>query len=196
MNDGDLIRAVQAGDRASFTILYQRYVKGVWRYMHLHLSRDHQAAEDVVSETFLAAIRTIGTFDPRYGTVYGWLLGIARNKLRDHLRRQGCRRTLGDELSTQQCANSCVSGANSVAPDGRLIAAETRDAVVRVLTALDDEQRLVLEWKYVDMLAVREIAERLGRTEKAVDAILYRARRSFRAIYAPASSRKPGRAWR
>ena len=38
-----------------------------------------------------------------------------------------------------------------------------------------DEERLVLEWKYVDEMAVKEIAVRLGRTEKAVESLLYRA---------------------
>jgi RNA polymerase sigma factor (sigma-70 family) len=47
---------------------------------------------------------------------------------------------------------------------------------------MPDEERQVLEWKYLEELAVAEIAERLGRTEKAVEALLYRARRSFREL--------------
>src|SRR5271157_5032208 len=87
MDDGDLIRAVRAGDRESLAILYKRYIKGVWRYVNSQLSRDSEATEDLVSETFVAAIRTLQTFDAGRGTVYGWLLGIARNKLRDYWRR-------------------------------------------------------------------------------------------------------------
>jgi DNA-directed RNA polymerase specialized sigma24 family protein len=48
---------------------------------------------------------------------------------------------------------------------------------------LADEERLVLEWKYLDRLAVRDMADRLGRTEKSVESILYRARRSFRSAW-------------
>ncbi len=182
MKDGDLIRAVQAGDRGSLTILYQRYVRGVWRYVHTHLSRDREATDDLVSETFLAAIRTIKTFDPQLGSVYGWLLGIARNKLRDHLRR--AHRVVGDPTET-----NAVADAGSRGPDEGLITAETRDTVIRTLDTLDDDERLALEWKYVESLSVREIAERLGRTEKAVEAILYRARVSFRTIYARKQTR-------
>ena len=65
MNDGDLVRAVQTGDSASLTILYRRHVKGVWRYFDARLPRDRQVTEDLVSETFLAAIRTIQAFDPK-----------------------------------------------------------------------------------------------------------------------------------
>jgi RNA polymerase sigma factor (sigma-70 family) len=56
--------------------------------------------------------------------------------------------------------------------------------VIRALDSLADEERLALEWKYMESLSVRDIAERLGRTEKAIEAILYRARMSFRKIYA------------
>ena len=51
------------------------------------------------------------------------------------------------------------------------------------MAQLVDEERLVLEWKYVDEMAVKEIAVRLGRTEKAVENLLYRARKSFRAAF-------------
>ena len=178
MNDGDLIRAIRGGDRAALTTLYQRHVRAVWRYVHSHLSWDREETEDVVSETFLAAIGTIRTFDPQRGTVSGWLLGIARNKLRDHFRR--ARRAVSCETAGASAATDVDSGG----PDGSLVAAETRDAVIRTLHTLDDEERLALEWKYVESLSVREIAERLGRSEKAVEAILYRARVSFRTVYA------------
>jgi len=45
---------------------------------------------------------------------------------------------------------------------------------------LPEQHRVALEWKYVDKLSVREIAERLQTTEKAAESILFRARRTFR----------------
>jgi len=178
MNDGDLVRAIQDGDRASLTTLYKRHVYGVWRYVHARLSRDFEETEDVVSETFLAAIRTVRTFDPQRGTVSGWLRGIAQNKLRDRFRKAS--RAVRCEATGAVTAADADSGG----PDGSLITAETRDAVIRTLNTLGDEERLALEWKYMESLSVREIAERLGRTEKAAEAILYRARVSFRTVYA------------
>jgi RNA polymerase sigma-70 factor, ECF subfamily len=179
MNDDDLIRAVQQGDRDALTTLYQRHLGGVWRYLHSHLARDVAATEDLVSETFLAAIRLVATYDGQKGTFYGWLLGIARNKLRDHLRKKGRREgehalTGPDEVAVDEDGN----------PEARLIQTETRSAVRDALDALADEERLVLEWKYVDSLSVREIADRLDRTPKAVEAVLYRARIAFREAYA------------
>jgi len=51
------------------------------------------------------------------------------------------------------------------------------------MAGLCDEERLVLEWKYVDELSTREIAVRTDRTQKAVENLLYRARKSCRAIF-------------
>jgi RNA polymerase sigma-70 factor, ECF subfamily len=180
MNDGDLVRAVQRGDRASLATLYQRYLGSVWRYVHARLPRDSAAAEDLVSETFLAAIQSIRTYDAARGNVFGWLLGIARNKLGDHLRRNARQRE-GDAVRID-VATARANGA--VTAEADLIQVETRDAVLRALDALADEERLVLEWKYVESLSVREIAERIARTEKAVEAILYRARMSFHTAFA------------
>ncbi len=45
---------------------------------------------------------------------------------------------------------------------------------------LSDQQRMALEWKYVERLSVREIAERLDTSEKAAESILFRARKEFR----------------
>jgi len=174
MHDGDLIRAVQRGDRAALTTLYRRYLGGVWRYLHAHVSRNLATVEDLVSETFLAAIQSIQTYDARKGNVYAWLLGIARNKLHDHLRRIARE---GDGASIERDA---VAAAQVSDP---LIQTETRDAVIRAFDTLTDDERLVLEWKYMESLPVRDIAQNLGRTEKAVEAILYRARISFRTAY-------------
>ncbi len=183
MDDGELIRAVQRGDRESLTILYRRYVKAVWRYLHAHLGWDRETTDDLVSETFLAAVRNIGTFDPRQGTVNGWLIGIARNKLRDHFRRAE-RVGVGRHGQADESVDADLRG-----PDRNLVEADIREAVIRTLDTLTDEERLALEWKYVESLSVREIAKRLGRTEKAVEAILYRARISFRTAYSREQAR-------
>ena len=178
MNDGDLIRAVQNSDRAALTTLYQRYLGGVWRFAHAHLPRNGAIVEDLVSETFLAAIQSVRTYDAGKGNVYGWLLGIARNKLHDHLRRTARQ---GDGAAVEPDA---IASADDGSPDADLIRTETRDAVIRALDALADEERLALEWKYMESLSVRDIAQNLGRTEKAVEASLYRARIAFRTAYA------------
>jgi len=157
------MRRIREGDSGAVAELYQRYAPIVWRYVFARIRPDVHAGQDVLSETFLAAIRSLknGTMTEN---VAGWLTGIARNKMADWYRQREKSTTTDTEPATQD-----TSSASEVVAD--------------VLDALPGDERVVLEWKYLDRCTVREIAERLGRTEKAVEALLYRARKAFRAHY-------------
>jgi RNA polymerase sigma-70 factor (ECF subfamily) len=168
VTDAELLRLMQSGDRGALEVLYQRCLPSVWRYVCARLGGDQHAAEDIVSETFLAAMRSVATYAPESGTALGWLIGIARHKMADYRRSSvpiACARP-GEVGSTCKTFESV----------------DARDQVLVVLDQMADEERQVLEWKYLDELSVTMIAERLGRTEKAVEALLYRARRAFREL--------------
>ncbi len=179
--DADLIRRVQAGSETALAALYQRYLPSLWRYVYRRLRGDAPAAEDVVSESFLAAIRGVKRIDPDAVCVCAWLTGIARHKLQDHWRRRG------DDCPPLEA--DAVAAPARPGPHDLLEADERRARVAEAMARLRDEERLALEWKYVDELSVREIAGRIGRTEKAAEALLYRARRGLRtALERSASS--------
>lgn len=161
--DEELIRRVRAGDSDAVAELYRRYAPVVWRFVFARLRRDAHAGQDVLSETFLAAIRALRD-GKTTDNVAGWLTGIARNKTADWYRQQGESAPAAVDSATH--GDSAASG-----------------IVAEVLDGLPADERLILEWKYLDRCTVREIAERLGRTEKAVEALLYRARQAFRARY-------------
>ncbi len=177
MTDADLIRAIQSGDTAALDTLYRRYLPSVWRYAFARLRGDTAATEDVVSETFLAAVRRIDRLKPEGGSVAGWLIGIARHKIGDLWRR---RRRVHTGGAAEDRAEATPGGIDPAVP---LEAAETRARVAEVLDTLPDDQRMGLEWKHVEKLSVREIARRMGRTEKAAETVLYRARKAFREAY-------------
>ena len=101
-----------------------------------------------------------------------------RCKVADHHRQVF--RTRDKLPSAVGAAADCLVDANPAAP---LETEETRERVLRVLEEMPDRQRTVLEWKYLDSLRVREMAERLGETEKAVETVLYRARIEFRRLF-------------
>jgi RNA polymerase sigma factor (sigma-70 family) len=169
LTDAELLRLVQARDGPALETLYQRCLPSVWRYVYARLGRDTHAAEDVVSETFLAAVRAAATLLPDSGTVTGWLIGIARHKLADRRRSQERAEHVHAPQESQEYASP-------------LEAVDAREQVLVILERLPDEERQALEWKYLEELSVAQIAVRLGRSEKAVEAVLYRARRSFREL--------------
>lgn len=165
--DQELIRRIREGDSGAVAELYQRYAPVVWRYVFARMRRDTHAGQDVLSETFLAAIRGLGR-GATVENVAGWLTGIARNKVADwHRQRKELARHDAKPAIEEPSSSNCV--------------------VADVLDALSPEERVILEWKYLDLCTVREIAERLGRTEKGIEALLYRARNAFRTAYETAS---------
>jgi len=172
-SDPVLISRIQTGDREALATLYERYLPSVWRYVYSRLSGHEAASRDVVSETFLAMIQSIGRLDAASTNVAKWLSGVARHKLADHRRRSAPQVAAQDLELPEQEINPAVA----------MDALEMRQAVGQAMDRMDDLQRIALEWKYIDGLTVREIAEQLGRTEKATEAILYRARGAFRAQY-------------
>ena len=101
-----------------------------------------------------------------------WLIGVARHKLVDHWRRQE-----REERNLQLAYDSAVDSDDPW--DERLDALRARD----VLAALGPHHRAALTLRYADGLPVPEVAEHLGRTVHATEALLVRARRAFRARY-------------
>lgn len=161
------------GDREALAALYERYLPSVWRYVCSRLRGHEAASRDVVSETFLAMVQNIGRLDAASTNVAKWLSGVARHKLADHWRRSNPQVAEKDLELPEQGIDPAVA----------MEALEMRQAVGQAMDRMDDLQRMALEWKYIEGLTVREIAEQLGRTEKAIEGILYRARAAFRAEY-------------
>src|SRR3954469_19921477 len=83
-SDEALIAQVANGDRHALKLLYGRHHVKVYRFA-LRLMNDEAAAEDVVSDVFLAVWRRTGRFEGR-AQVSTWLLGITRHKALSRLR--------------------------------------------------------------------------------------------------------------
>jgi RNA polymerase sigma-70 factor, ECF subfamily len=157
-------------DRAAFLAFYQEAVPEVYGYF-LHRCGDSATAEDLTSETFLAAVRNRED-DRRAPLDVPWVIGVARHKLADHWRRRAREDRLRDALE------------QGPAPDDdpwdvRLDQMRANE----VLAALGPHHRLALTLRYVDGLPVAEVAELLGRTPNATESLLARARAAYRRVY-------------
>jgi RNA polymerase sigma-70 factor (ECF subfamily) len=158
--------------------LYLTYSPALYRFFYAYTRGNRALAEDLVQETFLAALRRRLTFDPRRGSFRQWLWAIGRNKLADayrSLHRQNG--SLGFEAIEHALA---AAADGRPLPDELLQRDETRLRIGGALASLPPAYRDVLERKYIEGQSVREIAEAAGKTEKAVELQLRRARAAFR----------------
>lgn len=78
-----LVDRARGGDGDAFGALYDRYVDGIYRYVYYRVGTA-TLAEDIVSETFLRALRRIGEFRWQGSDFGAWLTTIARNLIADH----------------------------------------------------------------------------------------------------------------
>ncbi|BBY62949.1 RNA polymerase sigma factor [Mycolicibacterium helvum] len=131
---------------------------------------DRATAEDLTSETFLAAVDAARRTQPPPVAV-PWLLGVARHKLADHYRRRADRSSVPMADIPEPDANDGWD-----AQLDRLVAES-------VLARLPEAHRTVLALRYMDDCSVPECAELIGRTVHATEALLVRARRAFRKHY-------------
>jgi RNA polymerase sigma-70 factor (ECF subfamily) len=101
--DAQLVAAIIRGDDVAFASLYRRYLPLVLRWCW-HETRNRELAGDLSAEVFAAALTAARRYHPEQGSVAAWLLGIARNKLRESRRRgrieHGVRRRLGVSPAT------------------------------------------------------------------------------------------------
>jgi RNA polymerase sigma-70 factor (ECF subfamily) len=128
-------------------------------------------AEDLTADSFLAAVAAVRKPDAPAPTI-PWLIGVARHKLVDHWRRQE------REERGLQLAHDSERGTDDPW-DERLDALRAR----QVLGSLGPHHRAALTLRYADGLPVTDVAEQLGRTVHATEALLVRARRAFRRRY-------------
>jgi RNA polymerase sigma-70 factor, ECF subfamily len=175
LTDAQLLEQAQQGDSSAWQSLYERLLPSVWRAAHARMS-DRDAAEDIVSETFLALVRYLPTLNPQTCRLYGWIHQVVRSKTADWVRRHnGGLKVLADMPQDGQAQD----GDPAVAA----LVDEKRQLVVNVLEELRDDHRMVLELKYAEGLSVREIGERVGQPEGSVQSLLHRARLAFRQKY-------------
>ncbi len=130
--------------------------------------RPTEEAEDIVAAIFVDAFqhwhRKKG--DPRL-----WLLGIARRKVADSLRKKKPNWTIREEDSTSNAMDEFVTKAQA-------------DHAAEIVAKLPAEERDALMMQIVDELPIAEIAVILGRSEKATNSLLGRARTRVRRMTA------------
>ena len=167
-DDVVLLTRAADGDAPSVRRLLDEVAPVVYGYLFARVGGDQASAEDLLQETLLEAVRSARSFrgDAALST---WLCAIARRRLARY-------------YESERRAEATRHGLRAVPPPepDAEDTVERRDEVVRALGRIPPSQRQVLVLKYLDGLAVEEIAAELDRTRVQVQSLLQRARDGLR----------------
>jgi len=151
--------------------------------------RDSFDVEEIVQESLIAGLDSLPMFKGR-SSLYTWLCAIAKHEIADFYRRKKIKQIVFSKLPFLEKLVSEALG-----PELAYQELETKRRIVKTLKSLSEGYEQVLRLKYIDGLSMKEIAERLSITVKAVESRLTRARLAFQKVYA-ADEKEIKKAWK
>jgi RNA polymerase sigma-70 factor (ECF subfamily) len=166
-----LVQAAQ-NDPAKFDALYELHFERIYYFIARRV-RDRATAEDLTSEVFHRALANLASYEWR-GLPFGaWLFRIAANAIADQHKRASRERSPSDNpLSADR------------RPDPSSLDLEAIDYHVRLFRlvgSLPAVQQRVIHERFVEQRSIREIAERLNKTQGAIKQLQFRALQTLRA---------------
>lgn len=171
-----LAAGIAAGDEAPFMVVYDRHADLLFASV-VRLLGDRDTAAEIVQESFLALWRRARQYDPRAGSLIGWLLAIARNRAIDHLRAQSRRPALTsisggpgdsdgplDAIDTLDLQARRIDGQGAAPADPATVADRrwSQSVVRSMISELPEPERQAIVLAYAAGLSQVEIADRLG----------------------------------
>ncbi len=175
-DEAQLVQRLVRGDADAVEELVATYTDDLFRFVYNQMGGTVQDTEDVVQETFVAALRAIRRFRGE-SKLRTWLFSIASHKVADRQRR-AMRRPR--EVSLQDV--TLPQSSDGMMPEQVLERIEVRQAVRKALMRLPPHYRTALVLKYVENMSVRGISQVMHKSEKSVESILVRARRLLAQI--------------
>jgi RNA polymerase sigma-70 factor (ECF subfamily) len=185
MNDIELARRVLAGDEAAFDELFDRFFPRLYRFALPRLGNNEDAAEEIVQQVLIRALERLYTYRGE-AALLTWLCTLCRREIAGRYESDTRRRevSLVDDRPEIRVALDALAASESVDPEDTLGRRELAELVRLTLDHLPGRYGDVLEWKYLQDLSVKEIADRLGVGYKAAESLLTRARAAFRDGFA------------
>jgi RNA polymerase sigma-70 factor (ECF subfamily) len=166
-----LVDLARGGDSEAFGMLFDHYNASVYRFVYYRVG-SVALAEDLTSETFFRALRSMSSFKWQGKDFGAWLMTIARNLTADHYKAGRTRL----EFATEDMGahDSATDG-----PESAVLASLTNEALLQALGELPTEQQECLIMRFLQGLSIAETAKVLGRSDGAVKQLQLRGVRNL-----------------
>ena len=170
-----LVERAQAGEAEAFGLIYDRYLDTVFRFIYFRVG-NRQLAEDLTAETFVRALKRIGSVTWQGRDLGAWLVTIARNLVADHFKSGRFRLevTTGDLLDADR-----EDRGPEGSPEVAVIDHITNVALLTAVKKLNTEQQECIVLRFLQGFSVAETARAMGKNEGAIKALQYRAVRAL-----------------
>ncbi|MGG1876953.1 MULTISPECIES: RNA polymerase sigma factor [Paenibacillus] len=181
MTDSQLIQEIKQGNVELYSELMRRYQRKILAFVYhmLKSSGMEVMAEDLCSETFYKAFRSLSSFREVDASFSTWLYTIARNTVLSELRKQR-----SGTLSLEESGVVPIAP-NEGAPEQAILRSERVHMVREAIKKLPEKQRSALILREYDQLDYQEIADILGQSVSSVKSLLFRARGSVKIQLEP-----------
>lgn len=181
MTDSQLIREIKDGNVELYSELMSRYQRKILAFIFhmLKSAKLELMAEDLCSETFYKAFRSLHSFREMDASFSTWLYTIARNTVLSELRKQKAA-----NVSLEDAGFEPVASLDAV-PEQQVLRNERMAMVREAINKLPEKQRSALILREYEQLDYQEIANILGQTVSSVKSLLFRARASVKEQLEP-----------
>jgi RNA polymerase sigma-70 factor (ECF subfamily) len=170
LSDSDLLQLSSKGNEDAFLILFRRHEGSVFRFA-LHMSGSRETAEEVTQEVFLALLSERKLYAEEQGALQGYLIGVARNKVRRHLAEA---RVFGSEKPSERSISSA-----DVLDD--LTKGQDLECLRSAIISLPPNYREVVVLCELEDVTYAQAARQLGCAVGTVRSRLHRARKILSA---------------
>jgi RNA polymerase sigma-70 factor (ECF subfamily) len=177
-SESDLVARCRRGEADAWNALFDRHYDAAGRFVfQLAPSFSRQDVEEICQDTFLAVVRSLGSFNGR-SQLQTWIFRIAANKARDHRERQNAAKRGGGQTPLSLQAEDPETGLTidppspNPGPEARLLNEERWRVLREALDQLGDPCQEVLELRYFGDLSYEEISQTLKLKPKTVSSRL------------------------
>jgi RNA polymerase sigma-70 factor (ECF subfamily) len=180
IEDAELVRKLRGGEPDAVLELYNAYFDRIYSLVFNQVAKDRDAAQDIVQETFIAALKSAGRFRCQ-SKVYTWLCSIANKKVADFYRCQKRDAKYRRKYQNSYAVELTPTSGGETLAFSMLGPEKTTKAIQQALSNLPLHYRQVLLLKYIEEMPVLEISLIMKRSPKSIKGLLTRARKDLRA---------------
>lgn len=174
-SDEALVRRIRAGERELFSILVDRYKRGIANFIGASVRGPADAA-DLSQETFLRAYAHLDTFNPTLGKFSTWIYQIARNVVRTHLGKSQRRIATAEMPEDRTLEGTLPDLSGDADPAGGLLRREAEADLRAAFAELPERTRTVLALRYFNSMEYQTIASTLGLSLGNVKTLIHRGK--------------------